>query len=318
VIGHLRRRLPQAAVVLVLVTMIVFGLERLLPGGPARALLGPNATPANVARFNAEHGLDRPVPAQYATWVSDVVRGDLGFSYNQNRAVRELLAERLPRSLLVVGPAVFLALVLAVPLGLLQAVRRGSAADYSLTAASFVFYSMPVFWLALLAVELFAVRMQWLPSQAPQGGVADALHDPAGLVLPIATLALVSLAAFSRYVRSSTLDNLAQDHVRTARAKGASTTRIVLRHTLRGSLGPVATLVGFSIPAMVGGTIVVESVFNYPGMGLLFYQAALTQDFPILLGVTLVVAVATVIGSFVADLLYAALDPRVRYGPRVP
>jgi peptide/nickel transport system permease protein len=211
------------------------------------------------------------------------------------------------------GISVLLALLVAIPLGFAQALRRNKPVDYVFTGATFVFYSTPAFWLALVLINLFAIHWQIFPAQAPQGSVSAILSDPQGLVLPVLTITLVSIAFYSRYVRSSTLENLTQDYVRTARAKGATTRRVAFRHVLRNALVPVVTLVGLSLPFVFAGTLISEQVFNYPGMGLLFYNAAVARDYPVLLGVTLVVGAATVIGSLLADVAYALLDPRVRY-----
>ena len=313
--AYLVRRLVQAAIIVIGVTIIVFAIIHVLPGGPARALLGPRATPRQVEHFIVQNGYNRPLYAQYATFIGKVVQGNLGYSYHYNQSVGSLLTEDLPKSALLVGLAYFVAIVIGIPLGLLQAVRRNKPVDYVATAAAFIGYSMPVFWLGILLILLFSVQLGLFPSEGPQGATVGAvLSDPAGMVLPVATLAIGAIALFSRYMRSSALENLVQDYVRTARAKGVSERAILRKHLLRNSLLPVITLLGLSLPAVLSGAVVVESVFNYPGMGLLFWNAATTHDFPLLLGFTLVIGVATVLGSLVADLLYAVVDPRVRYG----
>jgi peptide/nickel transport system permease protein len=204
-------------------------------------------------------------------------------------------------------------LLVAIPLGLYQAVRRSRADDYVVTTVTFVLYSTPAFWLALILIDLFAIKSHVFPAEAPQGDFSQVLSDPSGLVLPVATIALVSIAAFSRYVRSSVLDELAQDYVRMVRSQGAGRRRLLFGHVLRNSLSPVVTLLGLSLPFILSGTLISEQVFNFPGVGLLFFNAANQQDYPVLLGVVLVVGVATVAGSLLADVTYALLDPRVRY-----
>jgi peptide/nickel transport system permease protein len=313
VTGYVVRRVAQAIVVLVLVTMIVFTMLHELPGGTARAVLGERATNVAIAQFDEEHGLNDPLPVQYWDWLRQVVRGDLGFSYKQNESVSQLLSERLPKTVVLAGISVLLALLVAIPLGFVQALRRNKPVDYALTGAAFVFYSTPAFWLALVLITVFAIHWQVFPAQAPQGSTSQILSQPRGLVLPVLTIALVSIAFYSRYVRSSMLENLTQDYVRTARAKGASTRRVAFRHVLRNALVPVVTLVGLSLPFVFAGTLISEEVFNYPGTGLLFYNAAVARDYPVLLGVVLVVGTATVVGSLLADICYAWLDPRVRY-----
>lgn len=310
--AYLLRRIGQAIVVLFIVTVIMFILVHLLPGGPARAELGPQATPTAIASFNAQHGFDRSLWTQYWTWLGELLRGDLGYSFKENSTVAALLADRLPKTALLAGLSVLIAVLIAIPLGIAQAWRRNTFVDYTFTTISFILYSTPSFWLALILVLVFAVNMGVLPAQAPQGSIGAVLANPTGLILPVATIALLSIAFYSRYMRSSTLDNLTQEYVRTARSKGAGTSRILFGHVLRNAISPVVTLLGISLPFILSGTLITERVFNYPGMGLLFYNAAVTQDYPVLLAVTLVVAVATVVGSLVADILYAVLDPRIR------
>ncbi|MFG3115847.1 ABC transporter permease [Streptomyces sp. NPDC048197] len=310
------KRLAQALVVLLLVSVLVFVLLHLLPGGPARAILGVQATPQAVAHFNHQQGYDRSLPQQYLMYLGRLLTGDLGESYKLNQGVAPLLAERLPKTALLAGLSLALAAVLAVPLGILQAVRRGRAADHVLTGLAFLAYATPVFFLGLVLVLVLSQQLPLLPAEAPQADtVGGILAEPAGLVLPVVTTALGIVAAFSRYLRSAVLDNLGEDYVRTARAKGGSGARVLVRHVLRNALIPLVTLLGLYLPTLFSGTLVVESMFNYPGMGLLFWNAAQGSDFPVLLGVTLVVGVATVLGSLLADVAYAVLDPRIRSVP---
>jgi peptide/nickel transport system permease protein len=310
---YLVRRIGQAIIVLILVSIIVFVLIHLLPGGPARAILGTMATPSAIKAFNQANGLNHPVPQQYWIWLTGVLRGNLGYSYQQNQTVASLLAQRLPKTAFLAGISVLIALLIAVPVGLYQAIRRNKADDHLLTVASFGLYSTPPFWLALVLIDIFAVRLHVVPSEAPQGSFSTIFSDPSAMVLPVATITLVSIAAFSRYVRSSVLDELAQDYVRMARSKGASRRYVLTAHVLRNALSPVVTLLGLSLPFILSGTLITEQVFNYPGVGLLFVTACTVQDYPVLLGVVLVVGAATVIGSLLADIGYAVLDPRVRY-----
>ncbi|MFJ6748736.1 MULTISPECIES: ABC transporter permease [unclassified Streptomyces] len=311
--GFLVKRLAQAVVVLLLVSVIVFVLLHMLPGGPARAILGVQATPQSIAHFNHQQGYDRSLPQQYVMYLGRLLSGDLGESYSRNQSVAALLAERLPRTALLAGLSLLLAALLAVPLGILQAVRRGRAADHTLTGLAFLAYATPVFFLGLILILVFSQQLQLFPAEAPQADtVGGILAELPALVLPVVTAALGIIAAFSRYMRSAVLDNLSEEYVRTARAKGQSEARIMGRHVLRNALIPLATLLGLYLPTLFSGTLVVESMFNYPGMGLLFWNAAQGSDFPVLLGVTLVVGVATVLGSLVTDIAYAVLDPRIR------
>ena len=310
--AYLIRRLWHALLVVVGVTIVVFIMLHLLPGGPARAILGIRATPAAIAAFNHENGYDRPLFIQYGVWVGHLITGQLGYSYKLNQSVASLIVDRLPKTILLVGLANLFALVFAVPLGLLQARRRNSALDYSVTGVAFIFYSMPLFWLSLLLVIIFSIDVRWFPPEAPQGSLAQVLTAPGGLVLPVAALTLITIALFSRYMRSSAIDSLTQDYIRTAQAKGLGDAKLLRRHVLRNSLLPTITLIGLTLPVVVSGALLVESVFNFPGMGLLFWNAAQAQDYPVLLACTVVVGVATAIGSLLADLLYMVVDPRIR------
>jgi len=311
-IGYLVRRVFQSLVVIIGVTIITFILLHLLPGNPVVAILGPRATHADVVALTNQLGLNKPLPQQYLIWLSNLAHLNLGYSYKQTESVDALLAARLPNTLLLVGTSTVLAILVAVPLGVLQSVRRNKPDDYVMTGLTFVFYSMPTFWLGILLIIVFSATLHWLPAEAPQAQ-NSLLSQVNGLVLPVVTLALVTLALFSRYMRSSMLENLVQDYVRTARAKGVSGRAVLFRHVLRNALLPLLTLIGLSIPGIISGAVVTETVFNYPGMGYLFVQSAFGYDYPVLLGVTVVVALATVIGSLVADILYAVADPRIRY-----
>lgn len=313
VTAYIIRRLLQALIVVVGVTIIVFVLIHLLPGGPARALLGPKATRAQIQSFIDANGYNKPIYLQYWRYVDSLVHGNLGFSYHYDQSVDSLLAQNLPKSALLVGLSYVVSLLIGLPLGILQAIRRNRPVDYVLTGASFIGYSMPTFWLGILLILAFSVGLHWFPTEGPQGSTVGAvLSDPIGLVLPVATLAIVNIASFSRFMRSSAIENLVQDYVRTAQAKGVPQFRILYRHIVRNSLIPIITLIGLSLPAVLSGAIITESVFNYPGMGLLFWTGAQYHDYPLLMGFTVVIGVATVLGSLLADVLYGMVDPRVR------
>ncbi|MFI5613078.1 ABC transporter permease [Amycolatopsis sp. NPDC051903] len=312
--GYLARRVLQSAVVVVLVAVLTFVLLHLLPGGPARAILGPKATALQVQTFLRENGYDRPLPAQFLTWAGHVLQGDLGYSYKLNQPVTDVIAGHLPKTLLLMTLSTLVALVVAVPLGVYQARKRNTFGDYVATGLSFAFYSMPSFFLGEVLVLLFAVQLQWFSPLGPSGdSLGEILSQAPALILPVLTLALITIATFSRYARSSVMENLSQDYVRTALAGGASDGRVLTRHVLRNSLIPIVTLLGLSLPQLFAGALITEQVFNYPGMGFTFIQGAQVHDYPVLLGIGLVVALATVAGSLLADLGYAVLDPRVKY-----
>ncbi|MFM9442388.1 ABC transporter permease [Streptomyces acidiscabies] len=310
---YLTRRLLQALAVILVVTVVVFGLLHALPGGPARGILGPQATAQQIAAFDHEQGLDRSLPVQYAYYLRDLLRGDLGTSYTLNEAVSALIGQRLPKTLVLTGLSALAGLLFAIPLGMWQAVRRNKPADYVITTLSFVAYSTPVYFLGLMLVLLFTQTLRWFPSQAPQGDtLAQVVGDPSALVLPVVTGAASMVAVFSRYLRAATLENLSEDYVRTARAGGARPYAILFRHVLRNSLTPVIAMLGYYVPVLFGGALVVEQLFNYPGMGLLFWSAAQSSDYPVLLGCVLVISVATVTGTLLADVAQRIVDPRVK------
>ncbi|RLP76075.1 ABC transporter permease [Mycetocola tolaasinivorans] len=310
----LARRIFQSVIVILIVTLIVFSLLHLaLPQGPALGVLGMQATQEQIDAFNHKNGFDLPLWQQYLNFLWQLLHGDLGASFTLNKPVSVAIGQRLPKTMALALIGMIVALIVAIPMGIYQATRRGKAGDVALTAWNFVIYSTPSFFLGLILVIVFSQWLRWFPAQAPQGStVGEVLSNPAGLVLPVLTMALGIIATFSRYMRSATIDNLSEDYVRTARAKGTSVTVVVTRHVVRNSLTPVIAMLGYYLPVMFGGMIVVESLFNYPGMGLLFWSAAQTSDYPVLLGCVLIIAIATVVGSLLADLIQALLDPRTR------
>ena len=312
--GFLIRRVLQALLVIFLVTVFTLFLVHLFPGGPIRSLLGPRATPEQVAHYNQLYGFDQPFYVQYIKWLGQLLHGNLGFSAKLNQSVTSLIAQDLPKTIILVSLGLIVSLLFGIPLGLYQAVKRYTVGDYVLTGVSFLGYATPTFFVGLLLIEWFAIQIPLFPPFAPQGTtVAQILSQPRALVLPVAAYSFVLYALWSRYMRSSVMDNLVQDYVRTARAKGASERRVLWGHIFRNSLISIVTLLGLSLPTLVAGAIFIEVVFNYPGMGLAFYNAALNVDYQVLLGFTLIATLATILGNLLADVTYAVLDPRVRY-----
>ncbi len=314
--SYLIRRLLQAIIVVLGVTVVAFILQNLIATGPslAKAIIGPRATAAQIRAFVATYGLNRPLPVQYWSFLWQVLHGNLGYSFKQNQSVDSILGQQLPKDILLVGSSLVLSLLIAIPLGIAQAVRRNRLADHVGTGVSLLLYSMPTYWLSLLLIAAFAVSLHMLPAEAPQGvTVTQILAQPQGLVLPVLSLTLVSYALFSRYMRSAAIENLAQDYIRTAHAKGLPRRLVHRRHLLRNSLIPVITMVGLSLPGILTAGLVTEYVFNFPGIGLTFFNAATTDDYPVELGITVLVGLATVAGNLLADVAYAVLDPRVRY-----
>src|ERR1700722_3082563 len=281
-IGFIIRRLGQAIIVVLGVTVITFVLLHLLPGSLARDILGNKASPQALAQFNHQHGLDKSIFVQYWDFLKQLLHGNLGYSYQYNRTVDSLLRTELPHDILLGGASLILSLLIAVPVGIAQAVKRNRALDYAGTGVSFILYSMPQYAIALLLIQLLAITFHLLPAEAPQSSsVGGMLLHPAGLVLPILSLTLVTYALFGRYMRSSAIDTLAQDYIRTARAKGLSERLVLKRHLLRNSLIAVVTLVGVSVPYVITGTLIIEQVFNFPGAGLEYFQATLRNDYEV-------------------------------------
>jgi peptide/nickel transport system permease protein len=314
VTGYIIRRLGEAIIVTIGVTLITFIMLHLLPGSLARDILGNRASPQAIAQFNHDNGLDRPVWYQYWLFLDKLLHGNLGYSFQFNRSVDSLLATELPRDLVLGGLALILSVLIAIPVGIAQAVRRNRMVDHVGTGVSFLLYSMPQYAIALLLIQFLSISFHVFPAEAPQATSAwGMLSHPAGLVLPVASLTLVTYAQFSRYMRSSAIDTLAQDYMRTARAKGLPERLVLSRHLLRNSLIAVVTLVGLSIPFVITGTLIIEQVFNFPGAGLEYFNAALRNDYEVMLGITVLVGLVTVIGNLVADIGYAILDPRIRY-----
>jgi len=311
VIAYILRRLLHAVFVVFIVSIVVFGLLHALPGGLARAQLGLGAKRLQVHELEVQEGLLKPLPVQYVIWAWHALRGHLGFSYKLNSPVGALLVRYLPRTLLLVGSSTLFALGVAVPLGLYQGLRRNRVDDHLISVSMLVFYAMPDFLLGSIAIILLNLDLPVFPSTATAFGL-NLRADVLVLILPVLTLFLGSVAYFSRYMRSSVIDNLLEDYVRTAYAKGQTTRGVLYRHVFRNSLLSVMTLIGLSLPYVFSGALIIETLFNFPGIGLLFYDADLTRDFPVLLGVLLVVTVTVVLGSLLADFGYALLDPRIR------
>jgi peptide/nickel transport system permease protein len=294
-----------------IVSIIVFVLLHLLPGGLVRAQLGPRASAYAVHEFTIQEGLNKPLVVQFGIWLWHALQGNLGFSYKQNQTVSSLLAAYVPRTLLLVGSSMLIALAIAVPMGLIQGLRRNRVDDHGITAIMLVFYTTPTFLMGSVLIVVLSIWTNLAPSNASSYGTG-AWTDFKDLILPVLTLVLGNVAYFSRYMRAATIDSLLADYVRTARAKGASQGHILVRHVLRNAFSSTMTLIGLAVPYVFSGSLVIEALFDFPGVGLLFWNAAMNRDYPVLLGVVLVITLATVIGNLLADVGYAILDPRVR------
>ncbi len=313
---YIIRRLGQAVAVVFGVMVLTFILLHLEPGNAARAVLGLKATPARVAIFDDTYGLNKPLIVQFVLYIKQLFQGNFGISYQLQQPVSTLIAQRLPRDALLLGLSTLLALIIGVPLGIYQAVHHNEFMDDVTAGTWFTLYSAPDFLEAFLLIALLCVQFHIFQPNFPGGinSVGGVLSDWRALVLPVVVLSINSVAGFSQYVRSQAIQSLASDYVKVARAKGLSPRLVLVRHVLRNSLLPVVTLLGLSLPGIVAGAVIAESVFNFPGMGYLFWQSALAHDFPVMLGGTLIIGIATVLGNLAADVCYGVLDPRIRYG----
>jgi peptide/nickel transport system permease protein len=313
VIGYLLRRLGTSIVVLIGVSIFIFFLLHKIYPSPAIDVLGPKANPVSIAAFNKDHGFDDPFIVQYLHYVQQLLHGNLGASYKANQSVAALFQERWARSAYLSGISLLLAVLIAVPLGIYQAVKRNTIGDNIATSLAFVTYSMPIFFLALILIQVFALSFPIFNFQASQStSVWVVMGDWHSMTLPILSLTLVIVAGYSRYMRSTAMDTLAQDYIKAARAKGLPERLVLTRHLVRNASLPMVTLIGLSIPALLAGNLIVETVFNYQGLGLLFFNSLGTVDYEVLLAYTLIGAVLTVAGNLIADIALTIADPRIR------
>ena len=307
-------RLAQAAVLLVLVTIIVFGLIHLAPGGPGAVMADNRLPAADIARMRANMGLDQPLPVQYLKWAKGLLTGDFGISYTDSRPVLGSVLQRVPNTLILAGTSFMLAVLVAVPVGVLTGARAHSGLDNLISAITFVALALPVFWVGIIFVIVFSVSLHWLPSSGMRTinqphSVADLLKH---LIMPAIVLALPTMAVFIRFVRVSIVETLQHDYVRTARAKGLTGRAVMYRHVLRNALLPIITIIGINLPLVITGAAVTESVFGWPGMGRLAVDSATTRDYPVVMAVTVLVAFAVIVINLLTDLIYVMVDPRVR------
>ena len=309
-------RLLQVLVVLAIMSFVIYGLIGLMPGDPINMMLAadPHLTAADVARLKALQGLDQPLMKRYLAWAGAALAGNFGYSRLYATTALAALAPRLANTALLMGVSFALALVLALPLGALAARRPGSALDTAANLLAFAGISVPPFWLALMLILAFAVALGWLPAGGiatiGDGGVLDRLRH---LVLPVSVLTLASLGTYLRYMRAAMIEALRQDYVRTARAKGASTARILWGHALRNALVPVITVIALSFGSLFSGALITETMFAYPGMGKLIYDAILGNDFNLALAGLLFATLLVLLSNLAADIAYAAADPRITY-----
>ena len=316
---YIIRRILQAIPLLFLLSIAMFGLIHLLPGGADAVLFNPRLTAAARAALRVRMGLDDPFYIQYIKWISSALTGNFGYSFNTNELVSTILARRFPATLELFGIAFLLALALAILIGVISAVRQGSATDYSLTILAYVGISMPAFLLGLFLQDIFGVWLQWLPTSgtgsyglalSPLASLIDHLQH---LVLPVIALSILFIAGWSRYMRSSMIEVVKQDYMRTARAKGVGTRALLLRHAMRNAVIPLITIVALDFGAIAGGATITEGVFAWPGMGLLFIDSLDRRDYPVLIAMLMLSAFFVIAFNLIADILYAVMDPRIRY-----
>ena len=312
--GYILKRLLAAIPVLFGLTVIVFGLMALIPGDPATAILGAYATPENVERLNRQLGLDRPLVGQYFTWLGNLLQGDMGRSFSQNRPVADIVFERFHATLILAGTALVICSFLGLLAGVISAVRQYGVADKAVTFVVLIGISTPSFWLGLLLILVFAVQLRWLPASgmyAVYGGgdLPDLLRH---LILPAVTLAVVATGVIARLTRTAMLEVLRQDYIRTARAKGLSERRVIWRHAFKAALVSVIPVIGIQAGFVMGGAVYIETVFQWPGIGSMLVTAISTRDLLLVQGGVLVVAAAYVLFNLAADIAQSLLDPRLR------
>lgn len=317
-IAYIVRRLLGAIPLLLFISVVTYALMALAPGGPT-AVLAPRSgvlSPEAVARLDALYGLDKPWYLQYFYWLRELVlHGSLGTSYVDQRPVVAKVLEKLPVTVEMIGLALVLTLLIAIPVGIYAGARRNSAFDRTASLIGFILYGAPIFWLSILVIDLFAMHLHWFPSSglSSLGREDDPVDRLYHLTLPVVVLALASYVSWMRYERSSIIDALGAPYIRTARAKGASERSVLFHHAFRNALLPIVTLLGLSLPALVGGAYFVEYIFSIPGIGYLTFTSIFSRDYPTLMAITMLTAVLIVLGNLLADIAYAMVDPRIRY-----
>lgn len=316
---YLLRRLLISIPVLLGITMATYGIINLAPGDPVAAMISPEAAsslgPGWVEQQREALGLNRPLPVRYGLWLKELAQGNLGFSLKDRQPINQKIVERIWPTLKLMGSALFLALIIAIPLGILSAIKQYSFIDYLATVSGFAAISIPSFFLSLAAIYVFALKLGWLPSSGMNTvGGSSSLGDSAKhLILPAIVLGLAEAAPLIRYTRSSMLEVIRQDYVTTARAKGLNERTVIWRHALRNALIPLITVVALNLPRLLGGAVVIEAVFAWPGMGTLAITAVQGRDYPVIMAINLITAVMILSSNLLADLFYAVADPRIKY-----
>lgn len=314
---YLLRRILVTIPVLITITIIIFGLTEIAPGDVADYFISPEMemSPAQMDAVRARFGLDQPAPIRYINWLGNVVQGDLGYRFTDGRPVRDVILRRFGATILLIGTALTIGIVVGIPLGVFTGLRQYSFWDFSLTGISFLGISTPAFVTGILALVIFSIKLGWFPS----GGMRPVDRDPTiwttihHLILPSLVLSLNYIASFMRYMRFSMLEVIRSDYITTAQSKGLSRTRVTWRHTVPNAILPVITVVGLSIPNLVVGAVFTETIFSWPGMGTLYLDAVLGRDVPLLMGINLMIALFVLSANILTDVAYAVVDPRIRY-----
>jgi peptide/nickel transport system permease protein len=312
-LGYLVRRIIALIPVLLVVATVVFFLVHLIPGDPASVLLGPNATPADIKRLQSQMGLDQPIHYQFAIWVSRVLHGNLGDSIFLGRPVTWAIFERIEPTLILVVLSLIVAILIGIPGGVLAAIRPNRWLDRMLMVLAILGVSIPTFWLGLNFIELFSVLMKWLPAAGYAPLSSGLWENLRYMILPALSLGFNQSALIARICRSSMLEVLQQDYIRTARSKGLTEKLVVMKHALRNIMMPTITVIGTSFAVLIGGAVVTEIVFNIPGIGMLIISSVLRRDYPVIQGCVLFIATIYVLINLVVDMLYVFIDPRVKY-----
>jgi len=317
---YILRRVIQAIPIVIGISLISFAIVYLTPGSPVDKFRSPRVSPETIQNLIRLYGLDKPLPVQFWNWFTHFWsfpwdNTAWGYSFTDGLPVRDKIFQRIPSTLLLMGTALVVTVVLAIPIGILQAVKQYSRADKIITTFETIGYAMPTFWLGLILKQFFAVQLNILPlygqnTLGKQGNIPDMLLH---LVLPVTTLAIISVAGWSRYMRASMLEVMRQDYMRTARSKGLSGNQVIRRHAMRNALIPIVTLLGLTIPALLSGAAITETVFSWPGLGWLGVQSVTERDYPVVLAVVMIGGVMVILGNLMADILYAVVDPRIHY-----
>jgi len=312
---YILKRFLQLIPVVILVSVFSFLIIQAAPGDPIQNYIKPGMTEDEIQAIRVEYGVDGTVAEQYIVWLKHVLQGDFGTSIYKHRPVAEMIGERLPSTLILMGSALLLSLLVSIPLGLWAGLKKNKLADNMISFLSYLGISIPQFWLSMVLIIIFALKLQWFPSGGMHTTNVDTFGDMVWhMVLPVIVLSLNNTAIFTRYIRSNTITQLEEDYVVTAIAKGTNKRKVLRRHVLKNCLLPIITLAGINIAGLVCGSFVVESIFSWPGIGRLAMDAVTSRDYPVIMGFTMFSCIILILGNFLADILYAVVDPKIRQG----